>query len=401
MTDPYHIANNDEDIEPLIELCKAGRLFEVQAWVASGKAVNRPPPDEKKARKKSPLQVAIEVGFHSMVQVLLESGASVKDDTFNALEHALIYRRLDLIQLLVAHGADIHSVDMVTVFETWQPAIMEFFIDQGADVETGFPLAIALSGKIRTALGVVKRHKARFPSFQEQLNVALRYHCREGSLKWVSLLLWAGADPYAKGPDTPTEDPEPHEDLCALAYAALYENFEIFKLKAIRIAPDQPIAGDLLRYACHAKESDFLMDLLKKGFNPIDQKDCGSSLIQTCLRQLPWSFDFSRLEWGRDKDIDTARSRETIKMIHILAKHGAKWTPVERYEINDARRALLKMSVDYTVEFVWIMSKYEGCSLATIEQLLKTQAIRRHTARHKSRLDELLKDFPQVQKPVT
>ena len=140
---------------------------------------------------------------------------------------------------------------------------MEYFIDQGADVETGYPLAGALYWKIRTAPGVFKRHKKRFASFQEQANIALRHHCREGNLKWVSLMLLAGADPFAKGPDSPDEDPDPAEDLYALEYAALYKHFDIFKLKEIQIGPDHPIANELLRNACGAKKADFLLELLK------------------------------------------------------------------------------------------------------------------------------------------
>ncbi|MGM0427885.1 MAG: ankyrin repeat domain-containing protein [Thermodesulfobacteriota bacterium] len=387
-------ANDYNEIKPLIDLCKAGRLFDVQEWIADGKPINPPPPPAKGARKKCPLQVSIDKGFHSLVQVLLESGAIVQDGSFNALELALGNRRLDLIKLLVEHGADVRSVDMPWVFDSWDPAIMEYFIDQGADVETGYPLAEALCCNIRTALGVFKRHKNRFPSFQDQVNMALRYHCKEGNLKWVSLLLWAGADPFAKGPDSPDEDPDPEEGLCALEYAALYKHFDIFKLKNIRISPDHPIASDLLENACRADKADFLVELLNQGFNPADEKDRGSSLIETCLHYLQWAFDYDWFTRERkSKDIDTSRSRETLKMIHILAKNGAKWVPTERYQINDARRSLLKMSVDYTVEFVWIMAKYDGCSRDTIEQLLRTPTIRRHVVKHQPRIQELLKEF--------
>ncbi|MGB3398983.1 MAG: ankyrin repeat domain-containing protein [Candidatus Deferrimicrobiaceae bacterium] len=390
-------AKDYDDIKPLIDLCKAGRLFDVQAWIAAGKPINPPPPPAKGARKKCPLQVSVDHGFHSLVQVLLEGSAIIQDGSYNALEQALSNRRLDLIKLLAENGADIRSVDMTWVFDAWDPAIMEYFIDQGADVETGYPLAGALCWKIRTALGVFKRHKERFPSFQDQVNMALRHHCKEGNLKWVSLLLWAGADPFAKGPDSPDEDPDPDEELCALEYAALYKHFNIFKLKKIRITPDHPVANDLLQNACRANKADFLVELLDQGFNPADQEDHGSSLIQTCIQYLQWSFDYDWFTRERSKDIDSSRSRETLKMIHILAKHGAKWMPTDRYQINDARRSLLKMSVDYTVEFVWIMSKYNGCSRETIEQLLRTPTIHRHVAKYQPRIEELLKDFPPAQ----
>lgn len=389
-----------DNIKPLIELCKAGKLFDVQKWVAAGKPVNPPPPPDKRARKKCPLQVAIDKGFHSLVQLLLEGGALINDGSYNALEQALFNRRLDIIKLLMENGADIKSVDMTWVFDTWDPAIMEYFIDQGADVETGYPLAAALCCKIRTALGVFKRHKDRFPSFQEQVNMALRHHCMEGNLKWVSLLLWADADPFAKGPDSPEENPDPEEDLCALEYAALYKHFDIFKLKKIRVTPDHPIANELLRNACQADKADFLLELLKNGFKPAKQENYGSSLIQTCIQSLPWSFDYDWFTRERKKDIDSSRSRETLKMIHILAINGAKWMPSDQYEINDARRSLLKMSVDYTVEFVWIMSKYDGCNRKTIDQLLRTPTIRRHIVKYQPRINELLTSFPLVQEPV-
>ena len=39
--------------------------------------------------------------------------------------------------------------------------------------------------------------------------------------------------------------------------------------------------------------------------------------------------------------------------------------------MESARRSLLKLAPDYTVEFVWIMSKYKVCSKDTIENLLR------------------------------
>jgi hypothetical protein len=66
---------------------------------------------------------------------------------------------------------------MAWVFDEWNPKIIEYFIEQGADVETGQPLASALCWRIRTALGVYKWHKDHFPSFQEQINTNLLNHC--------------------------------------------------------------------------------------------------------------------------------------------------------------------------------------------------------------------------------
>ncbi|MGB4548593.1 MAG: ankyrin repeat domain-containing protein, partial [Syntrophales bacterium] len=144
-------ANTYEEIEPLIKLCKTGRLFEVQDWISSGKPVNLPPAHALKRAKQSPLQVAIELGFHSLVQVLLEGGSSLEDPRYPPLIQALHKKRLDFIKLLVEHGADIHTIPMEDVFASWNNEIVDFFIEKGADLEKGYPLAQALCWKIRPA----------------------------------------------------------------------------------------------------------------------------------------------------------------------------------------------------------------------------------------------------------
>jgi hypothetical protein len=298
----------------------------------------------------------------------------------------------------VDYGADYKSIDLEEVFDTWQPHIMRWFIEHGADVETGNPLARALSNRIRTALGIFRSYKDRFASFQEQANIALRYHCRKGNLKWVSLMLWAGADPYAKGPDDWDEEPDPENDQNALELAAGYEHFDVFSLKKIRLDPDRPELKGILLEACHADKSDFLEKLLKKGLNPVEYENRGTPLMQALLTSMSWYFDFNPWEvWRRDRtakrNLDTDQSREKIKMIHLLAKRGVKWFPKDYSQIGDARRSLLKMKPDYTVEFIWIMSKYSACKREDIEELIRTPSIRSLISQHQQRINKLMKGF--------
>jgi len=65
-----------QDLKPFIELCKAGKLLEVQKWIDGDKPFLLP---EQKAgtRWKSPLEYTMERGFHSLVQVLLEAGTPI------------------------------------------------------------------------------------------------------------------------------------------------------------------------------------------------------------------------------------------------------------------------------------------------------------------------------------
>ncbi|NWG04302.1 MAG: ankyrin repeat domain-containing protein [Syntrophaceae bacterium] len=388
-------AKTYDEIEPLVKLCRLGKLFEVQEWISAGKPVNPPENLDRRVRKRFPLYLAIESGFHSLVKMLLDGGTVIDEPGYSPLEHALHKRRLDLIQLLVEHGADIHSVSMRAVFQSWDPMIVEFFIDNGANVEAGNPLAYALCSKIRPALGLFKRYKDRYPSFQEQANIALRHHCCEGSLKWVSLMLWAGADPYAKGPDSPDRKSDPEADASALELAAIYDHFDIFKLRQVRLDPNKPGACDLLRSACYSEKPELLKKLLGSGFNPQSMEDRGSSLIQCLLSRLSWSHR-SFYSWGprtQEENIDNWESRDKIKMIHLLARHGAKWKPNDRREINDARRSLLKMKPDYTVEFIWIMSGYQACTRETIEELMRPKPIRTLVLRFENRVKELMETF--------
>ena len=71
----------------------------------------------------------------------------------------------------------------------------------------------------------------------------------------------------------------------------MYGHFEIFKLKQIRLDPNNAIAGELMRWACRADTADFLNELIKNGFKPQNLEDSGSFLIQTCVVGMDWTFD--------------------------------------------------------------------------------------------------------------
>jgi hypothetical protein len=393
-----HRAASHEAIAPLIDLCKAGRLFEVQAWIAAGQPVNAPPPPKKGQCPKAPLEIAIDRGFHSLVLVLLEGGAVQEPAGYGApIYRALNARRLDIVQLLVDHGFDQTTIEMDQVFATWDPAIMEFFIDRGADIRNGQPFAAALCDRIRTALGVYKRCRQRIPELQEQADIALRHHCYEGNMKWVSLMLWAGADPFARGGMEPNEvrDEEDDEGLSALGWAALSSHYDVFALKPIRSKLPGPHAAEFLRYLTEGKGLEVLKSMLEKGLNPNDQEGGGCSAIGYCLERMSWDWTSRTYlaPWEQrasKRTVDTHRTREHLKAIHLLAKHGAKWKPADKRAIDSARRSLLKLIPDYTTEFVWIMARHQACTLESVQELLRTSTIKSHTAAHRTRLQELL-----------
>jgi hypothetical protein len=117
-------------------------------------------------------------------------------------------------------------------------------------------------------------------------------------------------------------------------------------------------------------------------------------MIPQLLENITWSGRFSRAfdVWPSTtrRKFDTAEARETMKAIRVLAMHGAKWMPKDRKAIAEARRPLLQMTSDYTVEFVWIMSKYRACDLTAVRELLATPTMKANIAPYQARLRTLL-----------
>ena len=298
-----------EKILPLIKLCKAGRLFRSPGMDISWESHQSAGTCPQKSKKEEPSPDCHRCpDFTASCMCCFKAEQPLREPRYSPLAHALSTRRLDLVELLVNHGADIHSVSMDEVFDTWNNDIVEFFINKGADLETGAPLAVALCSRIRTALAIFKRYQYRFQSFQEQVNIALRYHCKEGNLKWVSLMLWAGGDPYAKGPYWPF-DADPEDYSSALELAALYEHFDIFKLKAIRLDSNRPTLVSFSEMHVTINNSSLLKMLLEHGFSPRTLEDGGSSLIQSRLCGFRWNFHRWDLTFKKN-DNDSSASRE-------------------------------------------------------------------------------------------
>jgi len=57
---------SNEEANLLIEMCRRGQLYAVQTWINEGKSIIVSP-----ALKKTPLSVAVDQGFHSLVELLL------------------------------------------------------------------------------------------------------------------------------------------------------------------------------------------------------------------------------------------------------------------------------------------------------------------------------------------
>ncbi len=214
-----------DDLKELCSLCRSGKLFAVQQWIRDGKRYRLPPGNFA----TSPLRTAIDCGFHSLVEVLLQVHAATADEKNDALYYAVDNRNLDLIELLAKYGADPRKIDSETVFWSRHPAIIRWFIANGMDLESGYPIAKAFANKQREFLGIYMDLRDRIPTACPQATMALRHHVAKGNLKWVSLLLWAGADPRMRVPQLDDQDAAEEDYGAALVDAVRHGHLEIVK----------------------------------------------------------------------------------------------------------------------------------------------------------------------------
>ncbi|MGD0668738.1 MAG: ankyrin repeat domain-containing protein [Bryobacteraceae bacterium] len=361
-----------DEAKRLIALCRAGKLYEVEKWIAEGKSI-----ETSSDFKKTPLSAAMDLGFHSLVELLVQhvTEQATKD---KALEFGVSKRRLDMVEMLVDHGAQIRSVDLADVLLCWEPTIIRFFLDNGADVVTGSPFAVAFREKVRTALRPFVEYKKAHPdvavALQGQADRALRHFAHEGDLKWVSLLMWAGANPRTPGPtidDRYEDDPECH--TTALQEACYTGKLEVL----VKLKPNaaQDDLADLLSCAVVSHSSELVHYLFKLGATPNNSPDGGSSALDSCLHHLAMD-DIDAFLHNRPASKYAVSG--ALERIRELVEHGAQWRPEGRWGINYVRQSLLKCEPAVTVEVVKLLARHKACPETTLEELLDTPRMRGH-----------------------
>lgn len=370
-----------EEGKELILLCRSGRLYEIHDWIAEGRSLQVPA-----ELKKTPLQVAVSLGFHSLVKLLAihESDQPVLNQ---ALADAVGHRSVELVELLIAHGAEPVSIPLEDVLLTWEPVLIRLFLGRGSDVLKGQPFTIAFCEKIRTVLRPFMEYREAHPELacelQEQLDRALRYFCREGDLKWVSLLMWARADPRTMGPVF-LDASDPDMDVTALQEATSSGRVEILKrLKPDRERDDFPA---LVSQASLGANKETLRYLLEAGAQPNDKPNGGSSAVDRC-------FVYMHLEglvpahFERSKGIYSVQN--SMENLRVLVQHGAVWKPDERRDMNSVRRTLLECTPSVSIELLKILVAQNACSVETVKDLFSSEAFRKHLAAEQWQLSRL------------
>jgi hypothetical protein len=358
------------DAEHVLRLCHDGRLYELEQWIAEGKSIAMPAD-----YKKSPLRVAVQSGFHSLIELLL------KHETNQAAKNAVLVeacreRQVGAVELALQYGADPRAVTFLDALLAWDRRIATLLLERGADVVTDYPFARAFQMHIRTTLGSYLDCRRQRPELadqlQQQADMALRQACSEGNQKWVSLLLWVGANPRVKGlavedVDVPDIANDPESQRSALEEACSSGHVEIVK----RLKPDPTTdnLGDLLKAASTFAKRDVIPYLLTLGADPNDKPNGGSSALDGCLKYLQWE-DSSQF-FAQQRVVPASNLTKSRATVRLLLESGAKWRP-DAQTIAEVRRGLYHIDPEVITEFVERLRFHQACGEDVLHDLLRT-----------------------------
>ena len=198
----------------LVRLCREGHIYEIERWIRDGKPIQALDYRTSASHHlQTPLQIAIETRQHDLARLLLCNGYRPEEGLETSLDRALDGRAWDIVDLLIAWGADPTKVNPEFVLDTYDSTLIERFWTLGLNYADHHTLAdyLATHGRNRPAYGWARRHRDD-PAIARELAMSLGEaveHDKEGP---VCLLIWAGADAHMKVPSLMCPQPEVEEE---------------------------------------------------------------------------------------------------------------------------------------------------------------------------------------------
>lgn len=345
----------------LLRLCREGRVYEVEAWIKSGRPLQAIDYRHGKQshRLASPLRVAIETEQFDLARLLLCNGFLPDLEKESLLEPIVHARAKEYLALLLAWGADPTRVSPLTVLDTYDVNLMESFWGYGVDLTKDHALALRLSRETsnKPGYGWAKRHRDD-PRVARDLAMALGDAVMEGREKAVLLLLWAGADPHRKVPSlqysSPEEEDDPDCQSSAVEWAASCGKGPLLA----RLKPDPQLDDfDKLWSSVHEMTS----------FNVL----AGIHLPDDWSRMLLWNLSRAlspySSQWEARQVVEAAAGRFHAR---LTTADSGRWSSLRR----EVARA--KNPSDARWFLMW-MKKSENCDPAIFAELTNTSSMKK------------------------
>jgi len=374
-----------EDSRQVAAWCKAGRLYEIEEWIRSGRSLVF-----ASRKRPSALKIALFTWFYSLIDLLLRHEAS-QDDKDEVLSVAILYRRFDVALLAISHGAHFTAYSFADALMSKHKATLVFCIEHGADLVTGSPLAKALHRtRTRAMLGIYTSCVVRRPELrtqlQSQLDAALRQACWDGDQKWMKLLLWAGADPASRGPLAQSIDSADGWESTALLELCSSGDAETLK----RLVPTVSALdlGEMMNRAAWRPRRGVIEYLLGIGAPVNDGADGTSKILSQSIEALARDAGDPQYRY-RPFEIVAPELRSAVG---LLLERGAKWAPTAR-EIQHLRLQLLKTRSSLVLELCELLLRHQACHLEVVVELVRTSGMQRLMRNHRADLRRLHLDL--------
>ena len=357
-----------DDLKALLRLVQAGKSFAVQDWIKAGKPLRL---SDGNQPKTSALYVAVETGFHSLVEELLRAGGWSVPELSAALELAREIRRFDLAELLGQRGARPKPMDFETSCDKLDLFMMEQQLRAGTNPNDGNVFAQVLdSKKARPLLGFFRQFRAEFPALEDQAALALAEAVKNRQVRWVALLAWAGADPFRPVPnDLSSPFPvDPDDCTTAAQEAAWLNNSEIFKVLHLKPTPAQAV--ELLSNVIYLKDAKLLQTCL--ALIPRDQINHPPRNSSEALEKLVGVSSHRNIF---PSDQVSHEEIENLRRLELLLDAGARWNP-DLKDLRYVRRNLLDHDDRYMVQLLrLLLYTPDAANLDTLLELCRSQTL--------------------------
>lgn len=97
----------------------------------------------------------------------------------------------------------------------------------------------------------------------------------------------------------------------------------------------------------------------------------------------------------RNRDIDTYRASENLKMVGMLFAAGAHWTPNRIEEVTRVRQSLMKMAPKYTYDFIQMVHHHQAAGRRDLKELVRTQPMVQLLKKRSRKIPELIAGLPE------
>lgn len=307
--------------DKLTKACKRGRLFDALRMLEElGSARFR------KTRKWTPLFVAVDRGFHSLVEVLLRYDHEAWD-LEKAYGGATRRRRNDLAGLILRSPSWRGPIDPIDALVTGDCDLVRSMIDSGTDFTAPRVVALACLRSAWGTLECLAKAGIGIAPVVHELQIAMVTHASRGHVNSVVRLLRAGIDAHLPSDWFDERDRLINEPMSAVQ-AAVYLDTPAL-LSILRPSPDKDRAEDLMGGTRNPAICQVLLDA---GFELNSQENGGSTALHDAIA------------WGRVFSMAPGLHREREQLmtdVEWLLERGARWVPRDSNDWRCARDSLL------------------------------------------------------------